>query len=86
MALSASALSGLIRTAMLADPRIGAIDDSDLPSDQKALTAMCDAIGSAVVAHILSAAVVTVPPGVAVAVAVPAGTGATVAPGIGAIT
>ncbi len=86
MALSPSILSGLIRAAMIADPRIGAIDDSALPADQKALSALCDAFAGAVVAHILSAAVVTTPPGVAVVVAVPAGTGATVAPGIGAIT
>jgi hypothetical protein len=79
MALSSSALSALMRANMLADPDIGAVDDVGL-------TAMCDALASAVIAHITAAAVVTVPPGVAVVVAFPAGTGATTAPGVGAIT
>ncbi len=88
MALSSATLSGLIRTAMIADPRIGAIDDSALPSEEKALTALCDAIAGAVVAHILAGAVVTIPPGVPVATAgtAAAQTGATTAPAVGAVT
>lgn len=64
---------------MLADDSIGAIDGPGL-------TALCDAISSKVVEHIIAAAVVTIPLGVAVQVAVPAGTGATIAPGVGGIT
>ncbi len=79
MALSASVLSAAIRSTMLGKTHLNAVDGT-------ALTDLCDAIASAVVAHITSAAVVTIPPGVAVVVAVPAGTGATTAPGIGAIT
>jgi hypothetical protein len=79
MALNSTTLSAALRAAMLANPAIGAIDGAGL-------TAMCDAIASTVVAHITANAVVTVPPGVAVVVAVPAGTGATTAPGVGAIT
>lgn len=51
MALSASVLSAAMRAAMLADPDIGAVDDTGL-------TAMCDAIANAVVSHVTSAAVV----------------------------
>ena len=79
MALNAASLSTALRAAMLANPTIGAIDGAGL-------TAMCDAIATTVVSHITANAVVTVPPGVAVVVAVPAGTGATTAPGVGAIT
>jgi len=52
MALSASVLSAAIRTRMLADPDIGAIDGTGL-------TAMCDAIANSVVEHIVSAAIVS---------------------------
>lgn len=80
MALSASVLSTALRAALVAEPSIRA------NPDDPGLSALCDAIAGAVVAHILAAAVVTIPPGVAVVVAVPAGTGATTAPGIGSIT
>lgn len=82
MALSASVLSGLIRSkALAAGAPLNAVDGP-------ALTALCDCIAQACVEHIVAAAVVTVPPGVAVATAggPAAQTGATTAPGVGAIT
>lgn len=81
MALSATVLAADIRTAVLVRPAIGGIDD-------EALQDLADAIAGAVVAHFLVAAVVTIPPGVAVATtgSAVAQTGATVAPAIGAIT
>jgi hypothetical protein len=54
--------------------------------DGPALTALCDCLAQATIEHIVAAAVVTVPPGVAVQVVVATGTGATTAPGVGAIT
>ena len=51
MALSGSALSALMRTAMLANPAIQAIDGPGL-------TAMCDALAGAVVAHLTTSGVV----------------------------
>lgn len=56
--------------------------------ESDALDALCDAIAGAVVDHILSAAVVTVPAGVPVATAgsAAAQVGATTAPAIGAVT
>lgn len=66
-----------MRAAILAEPQIQAINGP-------ALTKLCDAIASTVVAHITSAAVVTIPPGVAVATS--GGAGATSAPGVGTIT
>lgn len=83
---SAPVLSAAIRAALIADPRTGAVDDSALPTSQKALTAFCDVIAQTVLAHVVANAVVTVPPGVLVVVAVPAGTGATTAPGVGTVT
>lgn len=68
-----------MRAALLANADTRAVDNT-------ALTAMCDCIADTVVAHIVAAAVVTIPPGVPVVVAVPAGTGGTTAPAIGAIT
>ncbi len=80
MALSASVLSALARSKCLAaGAPLNAVDGP-------ALTALCDAIAQAVVEHVVAAAVVTVPPGVAVVVAVPAGTGATTAPGVGTVS
>lgn len=63
MALSASTLSTAMRVAILAAPAAGAVDGP-------ALTALCDAIAGAVVAHITGAAVVVptllvAPPGTA---------------------
>ncbi len=61
-----SALSEAIRASMIADPRISAIDDSDKPTDEKSLTALCEAIAAPVEAYVsarLAAAVVTFPPG-----------------------
>jgi hypothetical protein len=71
---SSSVLSAALRAAMLADPDIGAVDDVGL-------TAMCDAIASTVLAHIIANAVI--PPGIAVATtgSAVAQTGATTAPG-----
>lgn len=51
MPMSAPVLSAAIRVAMLANPATQAQDNA-------ALTAMCDAIATAVVAHIQSTAVV----------------------------
>lgn len=80
MPLNPATLSAQIKAARLAgNPGAEIVDNA-------ALTADCDAIAQAVVSHIIANALVTVPPGVAVVVAVPAGTGATVAPGIGSIT
>lgn len=80
MALSASVLSGLIRSKLLADGDSAAVDND-------ALTALCDCIAEACVEHIVAAAVVTVAPGIAVATAggPAAQTGATTAPGTGTI-
>lgn len=82
MALSASILSALIKTK-----RLALLDPSQIVNNA-ALTADCDAIAQAVVQHIQAAAVVTVPPGVAVATAgsPSAQTGVTTAPGVGSIT
>lgn len=52
MALNASTLSAAMRTALLAAPASGATNNA-------ALTAMCDAIASAVVTHVTASAVVT---------------------------
>jgi hypothetical protein len=51
MALSASTLSAAMRAALLSNPDTGA-------TDGEALTAMCDAIADAVVAHVVASAVV----------------------------
>lgn len=79
MALSASALSAALRAAMIADPRVGAIDDTVKPEPEKGLTALCDCIATAVVAHLQAAAVVTFPPG-AIVVAGSAATQTNAAP------
>lgn len=82
MALSAPTLSAAIKAARLAGNPGAQVEDN------AALTADCDAIAQAVVAHILAAAVVTIPPGVPVATAGTAASqvGATTAPAVGAIT
>jgi hypothetical protein len=56
--------------------------------DGPELTALCDVIAAAVVEHVVAVAVVTIPPGVAVATAgsPSAQTGATTAPGVGTIS
>lgn len=56
--------------------------------DGPELTALCDVLAAAVVEHVVAAAVVTVPPGVAVATTgtAAAQTGATTAPGIGTVS
>jgi hypothetical protein len=79
MALSSSVLSAAMRAALLAEPDIQAIDGTSL-------TKLCDAIAGAVVSHITTAAVVTVPSGVAVQVTPATGTGATIAPGTGVVS
>jgi hypothetical protein len=82
MPLSASVLSGLIRSkALAAGAPLNAVDGP-------ALTALCDCIAQACVEHIVAAAVVTIPPGVAVATAggPAAQTGATTAPGVGTVS
>lgn len=63
---SASVLSAAMRAAMLATPAIGAVDGAPL-------TALCDAIATTVLAHIVANAVV-------------AGTGGGPAPVVGTIT
>jgi hypothetical protein len=52
------------------------------------LTALCNAIANTVVAHVVAAAVVTIPPGVPVATAggPAAQTGATTAPAVGTVS
>ncbi|MFA5436582.1 MAG: hypothetical protein WC372_11145 [Candidatus Neomarinimicrobiota bacterium] len=79
MSLSSATLSSAMRAALLAAPDAQAVDGP-------ALTALCDAIASAVVSHVTTAAVVTVPLGVAVQVVPATGTGATTAPGIGTVS
>lgn len=81
MALSASVLAGLIESKALGNPDTLAVEG-------EALTAFCSMIAEAVVEHIVAAAVVTVPPGVAVATTgtALAQTGATTAPGIGTVS
>ena len=60
MALSASVLAAAIKANLLADP-------NTLAQDNASLNAVCNAIATAVVAHIVSAGVVnavgTAPPG-----------------------
>jgi len=79
MALSPSVLSAAIKAGLLGNGDSAAVDND-------ALTALCDEIAAAVVTHITSSAVVTVPLGVAVQVVPATGTGATTAPGIGTIS
>jgi len=68
MALSASTLSGLIRTALA--PTADGTGNASHAVDNAQLTALCDAIASSVVTHIQAAAVVLptlliAPPGTA---------------------
>lgn len=51
MALSAATLSAAMKTALLADPGTGAVNNP-------ALTKVCDAIAQAVVTHITTSAIV----------------------------
>ena len=74
-----SVYSAALRAAMLANPDLNAVDDV-------ALTALCDEIASVTLAHLIANGLVTVPPGVAVQVVPATGTGATTAPGLGAIS
>lgn len=53
--------------------------------DDRFLQALCQAIAETVIAHLLQNVVLNVDPGIAVQVAFPAGTGATIAPGTGTI-
>lgn len=78
MALNADTLKTELRAALLA-AGCNAVD-----CDQ--LTGLCKAIADAVVAHITANATVTVQPGIGVTVAIPAGTGSTVTPGMGTIS
>lgn len=82
MALNATTLAALIKANLAADPATG------FDPESPAADPYCNAIAAAVVQHIISSAVVTIPPGVAVATAgtAAAQVGATTAPGIGAIT
>jgi hypothetical protein len=82
VALSASVLSAAIKAQRLAgNPGAEIVNNA-------ALTADCDAIAAAVVAHIQAAAVLVVAAGIPVATAgsPSAQTGATTAPGTGTIT
>lgn len=81
MALSASVLSALAKSKLLANEDAQAVDC-------EALDALCTAIAEAVVEHVVAAGVVTIAPGVPVATAgtAAAQTGATTAPAIGGIT
>ena len=51
-------LSAALRTALIADPRTGARDDTLLPDNEKALTAFCDVVAAVVLAHIVANALV----------------------------
>lgn len=81
MALNASTLGALIKSKLLADANSKAVNNP-------ALTALCNCIAQACVEHIVAAAVVTVPPGVAVATTgtAAAQAGATTAPGVGTVS
>lgn len=82
MALNATTLSAAIKAGLLANGDAQAVDNA-------ALTALCDEVATAVVAHVIANAVVTVPPGVAVSVVDPisgALVGATTAPGVGTVS
>lgn len=81
MALSASVLSALAKTKLLANDDAQAVDCA-------ALDALCAAFAEAVVEHIVAVGVVTIPPGVPVATAgsPTAQTGATTAPAIGTVS
>lgn len=70
-----------MQSALLANPDAHAVEGD-------ALTALCDCLAEAVVAHVVAAAVVTIPPGVPVATTgtAAAQAGATTAPAVGAIT
>jgi hypothetical protein len=82
MALNATTLSAAIKAGLLANGDAQAVDNA-------ALTALCDEVASAVVAHITASAVVTVPVGVAVSVTDPVSgplVGTTTAPGVGTVS
>lgn len=81
MALNASTLGALIKSKLLADAA------NSKAVDNAALTSLCNCVAQACVEHIVAAAVVTVPPGVAVATTgtAAAQTGATTAPGVGTV-
>jgi hypothetical protein len=82
MALNASTLAALIKSKLLADAA------NSKAVDNAALTSLCSCVAQACVEHIVAAAVVTIPPGVAVATAgsAVAQTGATTAPGVGTVS
>lgn len=82
---SESVLSAAIKAALIADPRTKATDDAALPDAEKSLTPFCDAIASAVVAHILANAVVNVA-SLAVVTACGAGAGTGTGTGAGTVT
>jgi hypothetical protein len=71
-----------MRAALLADA------DNTKAVNGPELTALCNAIANTVVAHVVAAAVVTIPPGVPVATAggPAAQTGATTAPAVGTVS
>jgi nicotinamide mononucleotide (NMN) deamidase PncC len=81
MALNPATLSALIKSKLLADAA------NSKAVDNAALTSLCNCVAQACVEHIVAAAVVTVPPGVAVATTgtAAAQTGATTAPGVGTV-
>jgi hypothetical protein len=78
---SDSVLSAALRAALLSDPETGAVDDEPL-------TAFCDKVSAAVLAHIVANATLVVAAGIPVATAgsAVAQTGATTSPGTGTIT
>jgi hypothetical protein len=68
-------------------PKVDGIPSGPLGAQSKKQIAdMCNSFAQKTLAHVVANAVATTPPGVAVQVAVPAGTGATTAPGVGGIT
>ena len=67
-------------------PSVGGIPAGPLGAQSKKQIAdLCNTFAQVTVAHIIANAVVTVPPGVLVSVAFPAGTGATSGPGVGTV-
>ncbi len=78
---SDAVLSAALRAALLSDPETGAVDDAPL-------TAFCDKISAAVLAHLVANATLVVAAGIPVATTgtAVAQAGATTSPGTGTIT
>lgn len=51
---SNAVLSATLRSALIANPLVGVIDDTALPASEKRLTAFCDVIAAVIIAHLLA--------------------------------